>query len=61
MTATDTALPVEIDDAELERRLKTRAEDDMYLFRVKAEAATMPVPTTPDPLPLAWWQQFDTD
>ena len=41
--------------------LKTQAEDDMYLFRVKPEAATMPVPTTPEPLPLLWWQQFDTD
>ena len=44
-----------------EQVLKTRAEDDMYLFRVKPEAVTMPVPATPEPLPLVWWQQFDTD
>jgi len=44
-----------------EQVLKTRAEDDMYLFRVKPEAANMPVPATPEPLPLQWWQQFDTD
>jgi len=44
-----------------EQVLKTRAEDPMYLYRVKPEAATMPVPATPEPLPLQWWQQFDTD
>ena len=44
-----------------EQVLKTHAEDDMYLFRVKPEAATMPVPQTPEPLALEWWQQFDTD
>ena len=41
--------------------MKTHAEDTMVLYRVKPEAATMPVPQTPEPLPLQWWQQFDTD
>ena len=44
-----------------EQLIKTRAEDTMVLYRVKPEAANMPVPQTPEPPPLQWWQQFDTD
>lgn len=44
-----------------EQVIKTHAEDTMVLYRVKPEAATMPVPQTPEPAPLQWWQQFDTD
>ena len=40
---------------------KVRAEDPMYLYRVRPEAAGMPVPQTPEPAPLHWWDQFDTD
>jgi hypothetical protein len=41
--------------------IKTHAEDNMLLFRVKPEASTMPLPATPEPTSLEWWQQFDTD
>lgn len=41
--------------------LHVSAEEPMRLYRVKPEAATMPMPKTPEPTPLKWWQQFDTD
>ena len=31
------------------------------LYRVLPAAATMPLPATPEPLPLHWWDHFDTD
>ena len=44
-----------------EQVMKVKAEDEMYLYRVKPEAAAMPLPKTPEPAPLEWWEQFDTD
>jgi 4-amino-4-deoxy-L-arabinose transferase-like glycosyltransferase len=44
-----------------EQVMKIRAEDPMFVFRVKPAAATMSVPATPEPAPLQWWNQFDTD
>ena len=44
-----------------EQVMKVRAEEPMVVFRVKPAAVGMPVPATPEPPPLEWWQQFDTD
>ena len=41
--------------------LEAQAEDPMVLYRVNKAAASMPVPKTPEPLPVNWWEQFDTD
>lgn len=41
--------------------MKVKAEDPMYLYRVKPAATSMQVPQTPGPAPLQWWEQFDTD
>ncbi|HLW75225.1 MAG TPA: hypothetical protein VKT74_09175 [Gammaproteobacteria bacterium] len=44
-----------------EQVMRVEIEDPLILFRVKPAAATMPMPATPQPIPLQWWQQFDTD
>jgi len=41
--------------------LHVTAEEPMRLYRVRPEAAMLPVPETPEPAKLEWWQQFDTD
>lgn len=41
--------------------LEVKAEDPMVLYRVLPAAVTIPVPTTPEPAPWRWWEQFDTD
>ena len=44
-----------------EEILRVKAEDPMELYRVLPAAANMPLPATPTPAPIHWWQQFDTD
>ena len=44
-----------------EQVLKVDMEDTTLVYRVKPAAASMPLPKTPEPAPLEWWQQFDTD
>ena len=43
------------------RVIEVQAEDPMVLYRVNKAATSMAVPKTPDPLPVNWWEQFDTD
>jgi len=47
--------------AEFEVVLHAQAEEPMTLYRVKPGAADLPLPKTPEPPPLQWWNQFDTD
>ncbi len=44
-----------------EELLKVEAEDPMVLYRVLPKAGALPVPITPPPALMHWWQQFDTD
>ena len=41
--------------------LNVTAEEPLRLYRVKPEAAGLPIPKTPEPAKLQWWQAFDTD
>lgn len=41
--------------------LRVKAEDPMVLYRVVPGAEKLPLPATPAPPPMHWWQQFDTD
>lgn len=41
--------------------LKVRAERPVTLYRVLPGAASAPLPKTPEPPPLRWYDQFDTD
>jgi 4-amino-4-deoxy-L-arabinose transferase-like glycosyltransferase len=44
-----------------EKICEVKAEDPMALYRVLPKAMDLPVPATPAPAALRWWQQFDTD
>jgi hypothetical protein len=33
----------------------------LSLYRVRAEASNFPIPETPQPPPIHWWNKFDTD
>ncbi len=44
-----------------EQVLKVKAEDPMVLYRVLPKAEQLPVPATPRPALVHWWQRFDTD
>ncbi|MGH8279785.1 MAG: ArnT family glycosyltransferase [Gammaproteobacteria bacterium] len=41
--------------------LQVKAEDPMALYQVLPGAENQPLPGTPVPAPLHWWEQFDTD
>lgn len=41
--------------------LQVKAEDPMVLYRVLPGAGALPLPATPLPAPIYWWERFDTD
>ena len=42
--------------------LITKANNDrLHLYRLIPGAADQPIPQTPDPPPVQWWEKFDTD
>ena len=45
----------------LEKILDLHQDQHLMLYRVLPTAASAPVPATPEPYPVRWWERFDTD
>ena len=45
----------------LEMVLDLHQDQHLVLYRVMPDAASAPLPATPEPYPVRWWERFDTD
>ncbi len=45
----------------LETVLDLHQDQHLVLYRVLPTAMSAPIPTTPEPYPVRWWERFDTD